>query len=577
MNCQLVQGILSEQPAHDISYALIVDEDPVASDRMSKELLSLGYQTIVAVNGQQAISAFSNMMFDMIFMESRFADMPGRILIKHIKSQIGDLFLPIIIVTSHTEEKFIAECMAAGADECLLKPYSPSVLEARVMSMHQVRELKFMYDNSIHEQVVAKNILSSALEARNTHLSGMKVMSQSAAIFSGDLVVSARQPCGGVHVLLADFTGHGLSAAIGILPVAEMFSVMTEKGFDAEVILKNINKKLHNLLPTGMFMAASVVAIDSMLKTARVWNGGMPDVYIIDKETGHIRQCIKSNSIPLGICDEINKESCFEEIKINEGDEVILFSDGLPDAVNADGSMFGMQRLENILNNAESGEVVFSKLVAELDEFCIDQQPDDITLVSIPCCKSLIDSPLTGHPANLIITDKDELSWHWKIELSGSTIRYIDPVSIVISEYKRLPARSVCSDKLKDVLSELYGNAVDHGVLDLSYLLKTPNKNKNKDIYRQKRNKSFGNLRSEYVRIELQEIKHKGEKALHICVEDSGKGFDYIKEIEDIQNEKTEVNRGCGIPLLIDICESLEFYGNGNRVEAMLCGNNQVI
>jgi serine phosphatase RsbU (regulator of sigma subunit) len=67
-------------------------------------------------------------------------------------------------------------------------------------------------------------------------------------------VLNAVRPVGGAHILICDFSGLGLSAAVAALPVAEMFYQMTSKGYALSDIVRDINSKLHFILPQGFFL-----------------------------------------------------------------------------------------------------------------------------------------------------------------------------------------------------------------------------------------------------------------------------------------------------------------------------------
>jgi hypothetical protein len=76
------------------------------------------------------------------------------------------------------------------------------------------------------------------------------------ALFSGDVLLAAPTLSGGLQVMLGDFTGHGLPAAIGAIPVSDIFYAMTAKGFSIGDIVAELNQKLRTILPTGLFCAA---------------------------------------------------------------------------------------------------------------------------------------------------------------------------------------------------------------------------------------------------------------------------------------------------------------------------------
>ena len=419
--------------------------------------------------------------------------------------------------------------------------------------------------------MVGKQILSAALSARNITVDGIEILSRSAAIFSGDLVLSARKPDNGLHILLADFTGHGLSAAIGVLPVADMFSVMTEKGFEPDKILENINKKLHTLLPTGMFMAACMLKIDNKLCNASVWNCGLPDAYLLDHTLGIIKRRAKSTHIPLGINPELDsrlKCDCFD---VKSGDQFIMHTDGLTDVVDSAGMMFGVSRLEQVMEDAVSANKVFVEIVNEFDKFCGHQElSDDATLVSIPCGKNLLFSSSGDVISSMQFDSEVKADWCLKIGLSGLNLRDVNPVQIILDQYRLFGDQIVDIDKLQNILSELYENALNHGILGSSsaYGLSVAS---GADSYNVGDN-VFDGLQDCYIRIELQRIMHHGNPSLLVRMEDSGAGFDHGSFMPDMKralNKDLGANK-CGIAMVMDLCHSLHYRGRGNKVEVIL-------
>ncbi|NTU59957.1 MAG: SpoIIE family protein phosphatase, partial [Deltaproteobacteria bacterium] len=117
------------------------------------------------------------------------------------------------------------------------------------------RELAYYRDMMEREQAVAKTLFESV--ARNEALGtpNIRYVLSPMSMFNGDVLFSARTPAGDLHILLGDFTGHGLAASIGALPASDIFYAMAAKGFDLPAIAAEINARLVRLLPTGMFCA----------------------------------------------------------------------------------------------------------------------------------------------------------------------------------------------------------------------------------------------------------------------------------------------------------------------------------
>lgn len=561
----------TDRALRDRGHVLIVESDIIASADLKQQLLKMGFQVVVSRSGSQAVELLDKQDVDLIFMKVQLADMCSSELIRHIKKKTVEIHIPVILLVEEPDDEMLLDCLAAGGNDFLFYTFTPVVLEACIQNMDQLRELKHCYKSSVHEQMVGKQILSAALSARTIDVDGMRVLSRSAAIFSGDLVLSARKPNGELHVLLADFTGHGLSAAIGILPIADMFSVMTEKGFEPDKILKNINKKLYRLLPTGMFMAACMLQIDGRKRLASVWNSGMPDVYLLDHDAGKIKRRIKSTRIPLGINKDIDERLEYEVFSINPEDLFIMHSDGLTDAVDSSGSMFGTNRLVSIMEESKSFSNVFDKIVSAFDKFSADNQlSDDITLVTIPCNLNMEHAMSNRADTDVRIDSDTKGNWRLSMELSGQSLLSVDPVQVITEQYRKLDEKVVEIDRLEEILSVLYNNALNHGVLELSRVDQEIVKFDESDIVETKN--QYYKLDNGFVRIELKHVGVPGSSSLLLRLEDSGKGFDYSGFISDICKDpggKTVKNKS-GIAFARDLSQSMHYSGKGNRVEVVI-------
>ena len=369
---------------------LVVSNSSETIKCVDNNLLPQGFDVLVVSEGKSALPLFEDKRINFVLIEADSIDLPIDELVNKLRLRTGNVFIPIIVLASPEDENLLSECLAAGCDDFLFKPFTATALKARFSSMQQVCELKELYKSSITEQLVAKQILAYALSERSIQFEEIQLLSKSKDVFSGDLFLTAKRPDGGLHILLADFTGHGLSAAIGALPVADIFSVMTDKGFELDDILENINNKLHTLLPVTMFMACSTLKIHNDLKHASVWNGGMPDIYLRDSQTGEIKNKIKASHIPLGIDEATINNFKLETIKIRLEDQFIIYTDGLSEAENANGDMFGCQYLDKCLENSRTKEFVFANIVATFNKFCGNIAPDDdVTLACITCSDNI--------------------------------------------------------------------------------------------------------------------------------------------------------------------------------------------
>ncbi|MEW8029401.1 MAG: fused response regulator/phosphatase [Candidatus Thiodiazotropha sp.] len=568
---------ISTQPQHN-GIALIV-EDEVTNRMILKALLKKrGYNVIEAENGVEAIKQFQQQSPDIIFMDVMMPVMDGYEAASEIKRLAGDQFVPIIFLTAMSDEKALARCVEVGGDDFLSKPYSFTMLSAKVKAMERIRTLhqdtRMLYSRMQRDEEIAEQVFSGAVVAGNVALEHIRSLLKPASVFSGDLMLTAFAPSHDLHVLLGDFTGHGLAAALGALPTSEVFRSMTAKGFAPQQILFAINNKLHNLLPTGMFLAAQFVKIDHQLDHISIINCGMPDCYLIENESMRLKHEIASKSLPLGIAPDIDFKDDFHHLRVDEGDRVILATDGVTEARNSNGELFGQQRFIEAIRKSDSSSYILDKLARDLEAFCQDaSQNDDISVVEVPLIRDLLPGWESTSPHS--VTDGDvpqKLFSHeqpdcieFQLILYGTQLRQADPVPILINYIQETAGLHEHRRPLFTILTELYINALDHGVLQLDSLLKQGEDGFTN--YFQQREQRLEALTDGQIRIALRIHQDNNGGYVVITVEDSGHGFDFRTLSQSVTNET--LYSGRGLILVKSLVKQLQFFEPGNKAEAV--------
>ena len=153
-------------------------------------------------------------------------------------------------------------------------------------------------------------------------------------------MVAAIRPNGNMMVLLGDFTGHGLPAAIGAMPLASTFYGMVHKGFSMSDVLREINKKLKTILPIGLFCCATMIDFNFRRKRIKVWNGGLPPG-VIYRGSDHTVIPLQSTHLPLGVLHDKSFKDDVQVYELERYDRIFMWSDGIHEARNSEGEMFG--------------------------------------------------------------------------------------------------------------------------------------------------------------------------------------------------------------------------------------------
>lgn len=189
---------------------------------------------LTAGNGLEAVALFETERPQLVLMDVMMPVMDGFEAARRIKQQAGEELVPIIFLTSLSETEALVQSLEAGGDDFLSKPYNRVILEAKINAMGRLhllqrtvleqRDLIVRHnEHLLNEQRVAKAVFDKVAHSGCLNASNVRYLQSPLALFNGDLLLAAYKPSGGMHVLLGDFTGHGLPAAIGAMPLAEVF------------------------------------------------------------------------------------------------------------------------------------------------------------------------------------------------------------------------------------------------------------------------------------------------------------------------------------------------------------------
>lgn len=554
---------------------LIADDSNTDRLILQAILRKQDHEVIVASDGVEAVEVFKRERPGIVLLDALMPNMDGFEAATQIKQLAGEEFVPIIFLTSLQDADSLARCLNAGGDDFLSKPYNSVILQAKINAFARMREMHQTLqrqrdeiarhnDRLLSEQEVAKRVFDKVAHAGCLDSSNIQYALSPIAVFNGDVALAGVGPSGNLLVLLGDFTGHGLDAAIGAMPMAQTFYSMLEKGFTLRDILREVNLKLHEILPVGIFCCALVAEFDFVGGTLRVWNGGLPDCIIYRPCTGAITR-LKSRNLALGIRSNSSFNSEVESYDVESGDRLYIWSDGIHEAMNDNGEMFGEERLLAVFEHNTQPETLFHELNIAVNSFIGEGTlDDDVSLVEVRVVKaeefSVQGPEFVGGQG---VGPKD---WSMKYELRTETLKEFDPLPLLLYVLMQVPFLRPFGGQIHTVMAELYANALEHGVLGLDSALK--DSPEGFSDYYGARDEALQRLTDGQVRIELC---YKGTMmggCLRIVIEDSGAGFDFQRIMAE-KSAKGEKYAGRGIQLLESLCDSVVHSGSGNCVTAI--------
>ena len=511
---------------------VLIAEDG-ATDRLllAQIVRRQGHEVITAEHGEQALALFIEQRPDLVLLDALMPVMDGFEAARRIKAQAGEHFVPIIFLTSLNEEQALVRCLQAGGDDFMAKPYSAVILAAKINALDRQRrlqatvlqqrdELARHHHHLLNEQRVAKALFDKVAHAGCLHSDTIRYLQSPYALFNGDLLMAARTPSGDLYVLLGDFTGHGLPAAVGAMPLAEIFHGMTAKGYGLAQMLREMNAKLKRILPVDMFCCALLVGLGLERGTLEVWNGGMPDAYHLTAG-GQVLATLPSRHLPLGILAPEQFDDTTVVMPMALGERLLLLSDGVIETGDAQDRLFGVERLSEVLKANREPRQLFDEVMQALARFG-GRPRDDISLCDIAMLAR--DERLPLEPRTLDNHRSSALDWSLSLVLHADSLKRFDPLPYLLQLLQEIDGLRASSGVLPSVLGELYTNALEHGVLGLDSRQKTDAQGF-AEYYRE-RDRRLASLREGFVRIELKVEPIADGGRLTLEVSDSGTGFD---------------------------------------------------
>jgi len=552
---------------------LVVDD--VASSRKAVEVFvtRLGHVAQPVVNGFEAVLACEREAPDVVLMDVVMPVMDGFEATRRIRELITQRWMPIIFLTALDEQESIIKGLEAGGDDYLTKPVDFQVLAAklnvlaRVASLQEQREeyaanLQSYFVKNEEEQALARHVMTRLATLSSHHLRNVATSIKPAEKFSGDVVLALRSPSGVDHLLLADCTGHGLTAAITSLPVVDAFIAMTERGFGVGAIVRTINRKMRLSLPVGYFVAAAIVAIDHAENILSVWNGGIPNVFFLS-EDGRIGHHFRSEFPPLGILSEDDFDSTPSLFRAKAPGMLLMCSDGVTEAKSASGEMFDLEAAL-VRSTPQQPEALLGILASALTEHVGHSEfQDDTSFILAACHPDYAEeeksSTVGGEQGSAGLEE-----WQVSLRFSAQQLRNLDCLTLLTGWINQLGLnRQQMADVLL-VMTELFNNALDHGVLGLESSLK----NGEGGFYRyiQQRLERLARVEEGHILAELSRRSVEGTPTITMVMHDTGKGFDPSWLVVATGTE-TQVH-GRGIALVRERCSAVRFLDEGRRVEA---------
>ena len=382
---------MSPTPSHTQKTILIVDDTPINIGAISGALKDL-YKTKVATNGEKALAiASGDEKPDLILLDIMMPVMDGYEVCRRLKANPETRDIPVIFLTGQTGTDDETRGFEVGAVDYVHKPFSESIVKARVRTHLMLREAHDQIARQLLainvELEMARQIQLSILPRSTPKIQGLEIAAQYLPMTSvaGDfydfIVVDEKH----LGILVADVSGHGLPSALIASMLQVALTAQARNASDPAQVLAGLNTALCGKFEHN-FVTAAYVYVDMEQNVMTYAGAGHPPIIFWCKADGKASEVLE-NGLFLGMFPEATYASL--KVPFAPGDRSILYTDGIPESKSPSEEEFGTGRLKQAVakNHHLMGDKFTDALLEELSLWSAQprgqNQQDDITVLTI--------------------------------------------------------------------------------------------------------------------------------------------------------------------------------------------------
>jgi len=370
---------------------LVVDDAP-SNIQVVNSILKESYKIRIATNGAKALELVKiDPPPDLILLDVMMPGIDGYEVCSRLKTDPETKDIPVIFLTGQTESADETRGFDVGAVDYIHKPFSPAVVQARVLThltLRGIREQLALQLLAIQKEMeTAKQIQLSILPHVIPQINGLDIaaryipMTSVAGDFYDFIMVDDKH----IGILVADVSGHGMPAAL----IASMLKIalagQAEHAADPAALLQGLNQALCGKFQHH-YVTAAYVYLDMVKRTISYAGAGHPPLLMWSAKQEGVRDFLE-NGLFLGKFESATYSAL--ELPLNQGDWILLYTDGIPETTNPSEDQFGDMQFRQFLAStpSDSADLLADNLLTELSRWSTrgasEDLEDDITMVAI--------------------------------------------------------------------------------------------------------------------------------------------------------------------------------------------------
>ncbi len=383
-NQQVNQNSLEEK-----TKIMLVDDDPYMIKLFKFSLEKAGYECKSFTNPKEALEAFNDFLPDLIISDIMMPEMDGFEFRKRILKQTTIKLVPFLFLSAKSGEDDILKAYEYEITDYVLKTAGPKVVLAKVNAI--VNSLKKQKSKAISElRSAASSVAMKVVPDTAPNFRGFEIQhwhQTFQGVPGGDLIDYFPVDENNLIIVLGDVMGkkwgawHFALAYAGYIRSTVRAVIESSKDFSPAKIISAVNRMIYkDVKVSEVFISLSVIYLNNQSNLVKYCGAGDNPLILIDSFNGSIVKK-KSEGLLLGFSDM----SDYEDIRIllKRNDRIIIFTDGVNESRNKNGTQFGAGYLEKTLSEIRNEEKFLDNLKSAFISFTSNNFEDDVTLITI--------------------------------------------------------------------------------------------------------------------------------------------------------------------------------------------------
>jgi phosphoserine phosphatase RsbU/P len=369
---------------------LIADDHPDVLAALRMLLRNEGWLTEAASSPAEALEAIKSRDFDLVLVDLNYArdttsGQEGLDLISRIRAL--DSALPVVAMTAWANIELAVEAMRRGVADFVQKPWENArllrILRDQIMVGRARRREQRLKATRERELAAAEEIQQSLLPRHMPVIKGaeLDVAWSPAGAVSGDYFDVIQFDERRVALCVGDVMGKGMPAALVMSNLQALVKAFATAAAPPQRLCEQINRAVCGYLPEGKYITFFYGLFETASRRFTYANAGHNPPLLVRRDGRTAR--LSEGGIVLGLFPERRYEQ--GGVKLRSGDRLLCFTDGITEAANDAGELFGEERLLRLLveHRRQSASELSETILAAVADFSGGSFQDDVTLMAL--------------------------------------------------------------------------------------------------------------------------------------------------------------------------------------------------